>query len=208
MAVGPPAGDHKWAFEDAETTLTVPETIRGGGRSQIFGLRRKGPCRQSPGRRPATPPLTMLTYLRYALATFCFAASVGCLALWSLAAWLGIYFYAEGGNRYLGSIHLESHAGAGILTFRGPSPNLAINNGWIFSRRPAYLSTIFLKIAHSHHGLFGQLTDSYYFPLWYPALIFALAGVGTLRLGRRFTIRSALIATTIVAVLLGMVVVL
>ena len=25
----------------------------------------------------------MLAYLRYALATFCFAASVGCLALWS-----------------------------------------------------------------------------------------------------------------------------
>ena len=45
-----------------------------------------------------------------------------------------------------------------------------------------------------------------HFPLWYPALIFTLAGVATLRLGRRFTLRSAIIATTVVAGLLGMVV--
>ena len=35
-------------------------------------------------------------------------------------------------------------------------------------------------------------------------LIFAFAGVAALRLGRRFTIRSAIIATTVVAALLGM----
>ena len=46
------------------------------------------------------------------------------------------------------------------------------------------------------------------FPLWYPALIFALAGVASLRLGRRFTLRSAIIATTVVAGLLGMAVIL
>ena len=45
------------------------------------------------------------------------------------------------------------------------------------------------------------------FPLWYPALIFALAGVASLRLGR-FTLRSAIIATSVVAVLLGMAVLL
>jgi hypothetical protein len=44
------------------------------------------------------------------------------------------------------------------------------------------------------------------FPLWYPALVFALAGIGALRLGRRFTLRSAIIATAVVAGLLGMVV--
>jgi hypothetical protein len=53
-------------------------------------------------------------------------------------------------------------------------------------------------------GSFGRVGDRIYFPLWYPALIFALAGVGSLRLGRRFTIRSAIIATTVVAGLLGM----
>jgi hypothetical protein len=43
-----------------------------------------------------------------------------------------------------------------------------------------------------------------WFPTWYPALIFALAGVAALRLGRRFTLRSAIIGTAVVAGLLGM----
>jgi hypothetical protein len=46
--------------------------------------------------------------------------------------------------------------------------------------------------------------DAIVCPLWYPALIFALAGVASLTLGRRFTLRSAIIATTVVAGLLGM----
>ncbi|WP_145434816.1 hypothetical protein [Lacipirellula limnantheis] len=57
-------------------------------------------------------------------------------------------------------------------------------------------------------GQFGVGEGWIFFPLWYPALIFALAGVASLRLGRRFTLRSALIATTIVAGLLGMAVIL
>ena len=55
---------------------------------------------------------------------------------------------------------------------------------------------------------FGSSHNSAFFPLWYPALIFALAGVATLNLGRRFTLRSAVIATTVVAGLLGMAVIL
>ena len=43
------------------------------------------------------------------------------------------------------------------------------------------------------------------FPLWYPTLVFALAGFGALR-HDRFTLRSAIIATTVAAGLLGMVV--
>jgi hypothetical protein len=58
-------------------------------------------------------------------------------------------------------------------------------------------------------GLFGYSDQglTVFFPLWYPALILTLAGVGALRLGRRFTLRSATIATTVVAGLLGMAVV-
>jgi hypothetical protein len=52
--------------------------------------------------------------------------------------------------------------------------------------------------------MFGVTEHIFYFPPWYPALIFALAGVASLRLGRRFTLRSAIIATTVVAGLLGM----
>ena len=47
-----------------------------------------------------------------------------------------------------------------------------------------------------------------YFPLWYPAIIFALAGVAVLRLSRQFSIRSALITTTVLATLIGMTVIL
>ena len=53
-------------------------------------------------------------------------------------------------------------------------------------------------------GHFGRYDHAIYFPLWYPALIFALAGVASLRFGRRFTLRSAIIATTVVAGLMGM----
>lgn len=75
---------------------------------------------------------------RYALATFCFAASFGCLALW----------------------------------------------GWTFT-----LSD------------FGR---SLIFPLWYPALVFALGGVGVIRCKRQFTLRAAFIVTTVFVVLAGM----
>ncbi len=56
--------------------------------------------------------------------------------------------------------------------------------------------------------MFGIYDVGNWFPLWYPALIFALAGVGVLRFRRQFSIRSALICLTVVAALLGMVVVL
>jgi hypothetical protein len=45
----------------------------------------------------------------------------------------------------------------------------------------------------------------FYFPLWYPALVFALAAVAAIRIGR-FTLRSPLVGTSVVAALLGMVV--
>jgi len=47
-----------------------------------------------------------------------------------------------------------------------------------------------------------------WFPHWYAALIFALAGVAVLRFRRQFSIRSALIGLTVVAALLGIAVVL
>ena len=71
-----------------------------------------------------------------------------------------------------------------------------------------YRMEFFLRV--DSKGVFGFSPDrgfnTVHFPIWYPALVFALAGVGALRIGQRFTIRSALIATTVVAALLGMVV--
>jgi hypothetical protein len=57
------------------------------------------------------------------------------------------------------------------------------------------------------HGIFRTKLTDVYFPLKYPALFFALAGVGFLKLGR-FILRSAIIATAAVAALLGMAVIL
>ena len=51
---------------------------------------------------------------------------------------------------------------------------------------------------------FGRTRTGVHFPVWYPALIFAIAGVAALRFRRQFSIRSALIATTVVAALIGM----
>ena len=111
----------------------------------------------------------MLTYLRDALATVCFAASVGCLALWKVDyfEWsLGISKHTE--------LIVTIDSGMAAVEFykAGATPPQ--------NCRPIGV------------------------PLLFPALIFALAGVAALRLGRRFTLRSAIIATTVVAGLLGM----
>lgn len=55
-------------------------------------------------------------------------------------------------------------------------------------------------------GMFWRTGNMTFFPLWYPALIFALTGVAALRFRRQFSIRSALICVSVVAALLGMVV--
>jgi hypothetical protein len=65
-----------------------------------------------------------------------------------------------------------------------------------------------IKKALVSDGEFARGRFSFHFPLWFPALIFAVAGVASLRLGRRFTLRSAIIATAVVAGLLGMAVIL
>lgn len=65
-----------------------------------------------------------------------------------------------------------------------------------------------LTMTHKKMGIFGIISPFCYFPLWYPTIIFALSGVGVLGFRRQFSIRSALVATTIVAALIGMAVIL
>ncbi|WP_428304829.1 hypothetical protein [Lacipirellula sp.] len=47
--------------------------------------------------------------------------------------------------------------------------------------------------------------DAVFLPLWWGSLIFALAAVAAIRIGRQFTLRSALLGMSVVAALLGMV---
>jgi len=141
----------------------------------------------------------MITYLRYALTTFCFAASVGCLALW----WRS-----------------EKYTDLVISPFAiSPERNHTVTSKdgllefshYLHEGQAAAWSIISLPIAEdawtpdrSDDEWFGRRGGNFWFPLWYPALIFALAGVAALRVSRRFTLRSAIIATTVVAGLLGM----
>jgi hypothetical protein len=140
----------------------------------------------------------MTKFIRYSLAAVCFAASVGCLTL-ALTATDG---------RYLHRVYHIKSSSLVLYTAGGYA-----GSAWL-ERLPALGSSLDLQIKSEISGgaplghYKQHLNESgFRLPLWYPALIFALVGVGVLRVGR-FTIRSVLIATAIVAALIGMVVVL
>jgi hypothetical protein len=147
----------------------------------------------------------MLKYLRYALATLCFAASVGCLALWwrsGSTTDLAISPYEVSPLRTLA---LKSAGGRLTLCHFVHRANQV---DWRSISMPASDDPTLAFLPDDPTDWFGHHLKDYYFPHWYPALVFALAGVASLRLGRRFTLRSVIIATTAVAVLLGMAVIL
>ena len=143
----------------------------------------------------------MLIYIRYTLAALCLTACVGCLALWigtisSQVCYLSTTWF----------VRLETEGGTGSIIFNDINPPRPYG-GWrlnVFDGPdlPWFADQI------EEHGQFGTEFDFVYFPLWYPAIVFALAGVGVLRFRRQFCIRSAMIATTIVAALIGMTVIL
>ena len=158
----------------------------------------------------------MLTYLRYALATFCFAASVGCLAIWwrsTLRTDFEIHPGTIGPYQLMlkacdgccvvrampkGSIifvNISSQSKSDLFELKAQERRLSYA---VEFRRAVYTSLV------ERYGRFGHNGDAIHFPLWYPALIFALGGVAVLRLGRRFTLRSAIIATRAFAGLLRM----
>jgi hypothetical protein len=150
----------------------------------------------------------MTKFLRYALATFCFAASVGCLALWARSE--NSHLWMLGGRGYRGEARVDVFGGY-MFVFARPEraalPPLELN--WVTGAQPRdQVANSNLQKCLLQSGRFGVVDDSHslYFPLWYASLVFALAGVASLRLGRRFTLRSTIIATTVVAGLLGMVV--
>ncbi|BBO32500.1 hypothetical protein [Lacipirellula parvula] len=151
----------------------------------------------------------MLKALRYTLAAICLAASVGCLALWwrSHAAWDFInvpsYVYRTR------TVNLQSMPGTVSVQLldKEASAYLAANN-LLWRHSVAFESTIddrLLSLIHAS-GAFGRLSYGVYFPHWYAALVFALAAVAAIRIGRQFTLRSALVGMSVVAALLGMVV--
>ena len=164
--------------------------------------------------RPSAILPPMLKLLRYTLAAIFLVASVGCLALW----WRSMTRTDTlCGPNYVSPhqvVFIETQDGRAIVSMAETSQE-AINAGlatyWQHrSSTPAASNSIhgFMERSNKLESLFflSAIPEIFYFPLWYPALVFALAGVAALMIGRRFTVRTALIATTVVAALLGMVV--
>ena len=146
----------------------------------------------------------MLTYLRYALATFCFAASVGFLALWGLSeivddgvdlalplAKSKVTFEAVRGVAIVGRVPKFSQRSGAVLYF------FNLGDEWRVER---------LGFAYDDSqkmGIVGVLSPFCFFRIWYAVLICLITGFAVLRM-RRFTLRSMMIAMTVAAGLLGM----
>ena len=157
----------------------------------------------------------MAKYVRYALASVCFAASVGCLGLWWRSMSTQDVLIGPSYVRPTVGLLLDAVDGVGIATVvfessRNSNPP-PFNPKWKYlsrqanamDRRCEQMEPMFER----HGAILLSFKDGMaYCTLWYPALIFALAGVGVLRCRRRFSIRSALICVSFVAALLGIVV--
>jgi hypothetical protein len=145
----------------------------------------------------------MLTYLRYALTIVCFAASVGCLLLWcrSITTYDSVAGPILCGDK---AFLLVSHGGSAWLSILYPASHETVAWEHITFEFPKPGEAYYVETKGGFQLFSSDKYMALYFPIWYPALIFALAGVAAQRLGRRFTLRSAIIATTVVAGLLGM----
>ena len=141
----------------------------------------------------------MTKFIRYALATVCFAAGVGCLALCFSNAYVDCCLSA-----FACSVECEVNSGSAfIVAYDEP-----LTSRLTFSERsPKPWWEDFYGDGRSFGwGWFLDFYPSIYFPLWYPALVFTLIGIAALRLRRRFSIRSAVVAVTVLVALFGMVV--
>ena len=155
----------------------------------------------------------MLTYLRNALATFCFAASVGCLLLWwpsFTSRTTGYFPYPSLPLRVVG---FETFRGSLVIVSQEftPNPNGKFPPYASLSAQALPVDFAAIDCRTKPVGRFGRVNATgigIYIPLWYAGLLFALAGVGVLRFRRQFSIRSALVVVSVVAALLGMAVVL
>lgn len=143
--------------------------------------------------------------LRYAIAALFFAASVACLALW----WRSDTRRTELDFPVPASDQMASITVIGSMFYLMPvsiDPGVPLPTDVQLSYARVQVSVMDILI---HQKKARRISVDYqivHFPLWYPALVFALAGVGVLRLRRQFSIRSALIGLAVVAALLGMVV--
>ncbi|WP_428303644.1 hypothetical protein [Lacipirellula sp.] len=145
----------------------------------------------------------MLKSIRYALAAICLAASVGCLGLWWRSYTANVRFIGPSYFTASPAQMLEAFDGRCIVTYaRSKLPY----HHWERLPEGSDDRLQSLKRYMDKRKMFGPVGSGFYFPLWYPALVFALAAVAAIRIVRQFTLRSALVGMSVVAALLGMVV--
>lgn len=149
-------------------------------------------------------------FIRYALATVCFAASVGCLALWARShrhrdVVMGPSAVFPG--RVLGCDALAGIASVQLVPQQ--SVPVTLWTEWVhYVQQTSEWDRELLEQFARENGRFGMVEGGetgkgVRFPLWYPALALALAGVGVLRSRWKFSIRSAMIVVSAVAALMG-----
>lgn len=152
----------------------------------------------------------MAKFSRNILATFFLMASVGCLLLWwrSMSTWdVLIAPTALTHGRHATVVLSRGRVDVTVQSKEITAKHGLTRPGWSHEQTADVEFIQDWNEPLSYAGSFGQGRRSFYFPLWFPALIFGLASIGIMRVGR-FTIRSALLVTTVVAALFGMVVIL
>lgn len=134
----------------------------------------------------------MAKFIRYTLATVCFAASVGCLALHihHLANPDTIY-ELELRSPYSGTLFLRLECGFVAATIL-PDKRHGFGGSWTARNIPGLA-----KVLGQPDAPFGFAPVGIYFPLWCFGMLCELVGVGVLRFHRQFSIRST--ATMIMA---------
>ena len=154
-----------------------------------------------------------MKYLRYSLATFCFAASVGCLLLW---CWTLHYSADCIGLGYIWKVSAPyQNISVSVEAMQGDARLDIIKDAFMQTGWQAYGR----EYTSRHVEDSDYLSQGRRFwvhrvdwrarcgaPLWFISSAFLAVSIAALRFDSRFSLRSALIAITVVTVLLGIVV--
>lgn len=150
----------------------------------------------------------MAKFIRYALATACFAASVACLALW----WRSMeYRDMLIGPSFLAptrALYFESFDGVLSTTLLTEAKTaIGFNSQWSrWYPSDTQWRRDQIRDRAATSGRFGIEAEepSAYLPIWFLSLVFALAGVAVIRVSRQFTLQSALVGMTVVVAVMGL----
>jgi hypothetical protein len=143
----------------------------------------------------------MLKAVRYTLAAICLTASVGCLALWwrSLTR-ADVLLLGEISQRVPYAVSLAGRIELATAEYIGGSATWTSKSMSVAEGRDREFALVPASAA-----FFGRRLQGFYLPHWYAALVFVVVAFIAIRIVR-FTLRSMLIAMSVVAALLGMVV--